>query len=127
MHPSHSQKSRILDLLRQRASLGLTALESLEQVGTMRLAAYVKFLKDDGHQIDTEIISVPSGKRVARYRLREPTTDDGTALGDVLTDGINSVMDKLTNGLEASHGSNEVQDQELAGVPALQGTPTTVD
>lgn len=66
-----NQKIRILALLQQRAGVGLTALESLELVGTMRLAAYVKFLRDDGHQIETEIITTTSGKHVARYRLVE--------------------------------------------------------
>ncbi len=70
-----SQKSQILALLRQRGGTGLTALEAMEKAGTMRLAAYVKFLKDDGHAIDSEIITVPSGKRVARYRLITNTED----------------------------------------------------
>ena len=73
MLTNYSQKSRILDLLRERGNIGLTALESLELIGTMRLAAYVKFLRDDGHEITTDIVTVRSGKRVARYRIIEPT------------------------------------------------------
>lgn len=66
-----TQKQQILDLLRQRGQQGLTALEALDIARTMRLAAYVKFLKDDGHNITTEIIEVPGRKHVALYRLIE--------------------------------------------------------
>jgi len=68
-----TQKEHVLELLRQRGSAGLTALEAMEEIKTMRLAAYVKFLKDDGHEITSETIKVPSGKHVARYRLIEAT------------------------------------------------------
>ena len=64
-----TQKARVLALLQERGAIGLTALESLELVGTMRLAAYVKFLKKDGWDIATERVKVPGGKSVARYRL----------------------------------------------------------
>lgn len=63
-----TKKERILALLQERQGLGLTALESLQLAGTMRLAARVKDLRNDGHQIDTEIIDV-HGNHVARYRL----------------------------------------------------------
>ena len=69
VEPKQTQKQQVLQLLRERGATGLTALESLELIGTMRLAAYVKFLKDDGFTISTEIIEVPSGKHVALYRL----------------------------------------------------------
>jgi len=46
-----------------------------------------------------------------------PVADDGTPLNEVLADGIGQVMDRVnTNGMG---NTNEVQDQELARVPAL--------
>lgn len=71
MTANGTQKARVLALLKERGQAGLTALESLELIGTMRLAAYVKFLKDDGYDISSETVKVPSGKYVARYRLME--------------------------------------------------------
>jgi len=75
MIASTSQKTQILALLRQRGGTGLTALEAMEEAGTMRLAAYVKFLRDDGYPVETEMITTPSGKHVARYRLITNTED----------------------------------------------------
>lgn len=80
-----TQKERVLALLKERGQAGLTALESLELIGTMRLAAYVKFLKDDGYDITAETVKVPSGKHVARYRLVEATRANGT-LFDISND-----------------------------------------
>lgn len=64
-----TQKQRVLQVLQERGAAGLTALEALDECGTMRLAAYVKFLRDDGHDIKAETIEVPNGKHVARYTL----------------------------------------------------------
>lgn len=64
-----TQKERVLQILKERGAQGLTALEALEVAGTMRLAAYVKFLRDDGYDIKAETIKVPSGKHVAKYTL----------------------------------------------------------
>lgn len=64
-----TQKERVLQILKERGVQGLTALEALEVAGTMRLAAYVKFLRDDGYDIKAETIKVPSGKHVAKYTL----------------------------------------------------------
>lgn len=66
-----TQKDRVLQVLRERGAVGLTALEALSECGTMRLAAYVKFLRDEGHDIQTEIIEVPGGKHVAKYTLAD--------------------------------------------------------
>lgn len=118
-----TKKNRILLLLQERAGLGLTALESLQLAGTMRLAARVKDLRDDGYSIDTEIIETPGGDHVARYRL-VPTADDGTPLNEVLADGIGQVMTRLAPRMGED---NAIQNQELARVPALQGTMPAVD
>lgn len=64
-----TQKDRVLQVLRERGAAGLTALEALETCGTMRLAAYVRFLKDDGFDITSETIEVSNGKHVAKYTL----------------------------------------------------------
>ena len=94
-----TKKQRILSLLQERAGIGLTALESLQLAGTMRLAASFKNLRDDGYSIDTELIETPGGDHVARYRL-VPTADDGTPLNEVMADGISQVMDRVnTNGM----------------------------
>ena len=73
-----TKKHRILALLRERAGLGLTALESLQLAGTMRLAPRVKELRDDGYAIDTEIVAIPSGElrncRKQEQRDRGATT-----------------------------------------------------
>lgn len=67
--PRPTQKQQVLALLKERGQIGLTALEAMQLANTMRLAAYVKFLKDDGFEITSETIEVPGGKHVARYRL----------------------------------------------------------
>jgi len=77
------QNIKLLALLRERGEAGVTPLEGLAQVGTLRLGARVHDLKAEGFHIDTELVTMPSGARVARYRLREqpaqlalPTPDD---------------------------------------------------
>ena len=67
-----TQNEQVLRLLRQRPE-GLTALEALQLVGSMRLAARVADLKAQGHDIEAEMVKVNGGKRVARYRLTEQT------------------------------------------------------
>lgn len=69
-----TQKMQVLDLLRQRS---ITALDTFELIRTMRLAAYIGFLRDDGYKIDSKIIKTPSNKRVALYTLvSEPVQGD---------------------------------------------------
>ena len=60
-----SQTSRILAELRIAP---LTPMQALYAVGTMRLGARIYDLRQDGHQIKTDMVSV-GDKRVARYRL----------------------------------------------------------
>lgn len=62
---------QVLELLRQRGTAGVTPMDALAAVGCFRLGARIWDLKADGYPIDSELITTPSGKRVARYRLIE--------------------------------------------------------
>ena len=62
-----SQGEQILNHL--RAGKHLTALEALQRFGCLRLAARIKDLKDDGHSIDSQMVELPNGKKVASYRM----------------------------------------------------------
>ncbi len=64
-----TQKMQVLDLLKQRGATGITALDTFELIKTMRLAAYIGFLREDGYTITSTTITVPSGKHVAKYVL----------------------------------------------------------
>ena len=64
-----TQTESVLAVLRARGGEGLTALEALQLVGTMRLAARIADLKAQGHPITTELVTTPGGARVARYVL----------------------------------------------------------
>ena len=62
-----NQTSMLLAYLRKHITI--TAIEALDVIGTMRLAALVFNLREKGYDIRTEKITVPSGKRVALYRF----------------------------------------------------------
>lgn len=62
-----NQTSMLLAYLREHITI--TALEALDVIGTMRLAALVFNLREKGYDIRTEKITVPSGKRIALYRF----------------------------------------------------------
>ncbi len=47
----------------------ITALQALNMYGCFRLAARIKDLRDEGHDIRTEKIKLQSGKTIARYSL----------------------------------------------------------
>jgi len=47
----------------------LTPLDSLSRYGVMALSQRVGELKREGVPIHTEMVDLPSGKRVAKYRL----------------------------------------------------------
>ncbi len=61
----------ILSLLRAMPD-GVTSLDALDMAGCARLAARVGELRGDGFRIDTEWVTTPSQKRIARYHLVEP-------------------------------------------------------
>jgi len=50
----------------------LTALDSLERFGCMRLAARIYDLREIGWEIETETVETTNGKRFASYRLDPP-------------------------------------------------------
>ena len=60
-----------LDLLRRRGDAGLTALDALDAIGSFRLGARIWELRAAGYVVNSIIERTPSGKHVARYRLRE--------------------------------------------------------
>lgn len=61
-----SQNELILARLRDGP---LTAIEALQGIGCLRLAARIDELRRQGHAIVAEKVRTPSGKYVARYRL----------------------------------------------------------
>jgi hypothetical protein len=63
-----TQTDALLAELRYRGSRGLTPLEALDAIGTMRLAARVYDLRQRGVVINEEIV-VRGGRRYARYWL----------------------------------------------------------
>jgi hypothetical protein len=64
---SDSQCAAILaDLKKGR---WMTPLEALKRHQCFRLAARIRDLRKEGHEIDTVMHKLPGGKRVARYVL----------------------------------------------------------
>lgn len=66
------QTLAVYSLLLSRGKAGVTPLQAMHDVGTMRLAARVAELREAGYVITTYDQRTPSGKRVARYVLRHP-------------------------------------------------------
>lgn len=64
-----SQNEQVLSVL--KAGRGITALEAQAKFGIMRLAARIKDLKDDGHNIVSQKVDVRNRNgnsvKVARY------------------------------------------------------------
>ena len=67
-----TQVQCVLTLLRERPD-GITAMDALQECGCMRLAARIADLRFERHDIVSEMERLPNGKRVARYRLIQPT------------------------------------------------------
>ena len=70
----------VLALLRRRGQAGVTQLDALSAVGTMRLGARVWELRAAGHDIETKMVTMPSGACVARYTIREQPEQMGFVL-----------------------------------------------
>lgn len=74
-HGAPDQKARVLEWL-QSEPAGLTQLDALQHLAVARLAAIVYRLKhDDGHNIITELVEMPTRygpAKVARYHLVPP-------------------------------------------------------
>jgi hypothetical protein len=68
-----AQTRVILRMLRDSPN-GITSMDALREAGCFRLAARIADLKAAGHDISSEMVTVESGKRVARYRLQERLT-----------------------------------------------------
>lgn len=65
---SASQRAAIRERL--LGGRGLTQLEALGEFGCLRLGARIWELRHrEGMRIESERVTLPSGKRVARYRL----------------------------------------------------------
>ncbi len=58
---------RPLDMAEKREPI--TAIQALAHIRCMRLAARIDELRHEGYAIHTEMITVGSGKQVARYVL----------------------------------------------------------
>jgi hypothetical protein len=48
----------------------LTQLEALTQFGCLRLAARIANLRDKGFNVETDMVTLENGKRVARYFVK---------------------------------------------------------
>jgi hypothetical protein len=64
---SDSQRDAILKYL--QSGNRITPLEALEKFKCMRLGGRIYDLKRAGFQIEKRMVTVPSGKKVAEYRL----------------------------------------------------------
>lgn len=64
---SQSQADQILRHL--QSGKHLTPIEALQRFGCFRLGARIYDLKGEGHEISTDIVRLPNGKRVASYRM----------------------------------------------------------
>jgi hypothetical protein len=62
-----TQTDQILAHLKNGGTL--TPLEALDKFGCFRLGARIWDLKREGHEIQTEFVSVGNQKKVARYRM----------------------------------------------------------
>ena len=67
-----SQCNDILAHLKK--GLPISAMEALNSFGCFRLAARIKDLREQGYDIETRDLELPSGKTVAQYFLKETET-----------------------------------------------------
>ncbi len=63
-----SQTQAILEMLKRGP---VTPLDALQEAGCLRLAARIADLRQAGIDIETEDYKTPTGKHVARYKLKE--------------------------------------------------------
>lgn len=76
-----TQAEGLIDLLRERGTDGVTPLLALERIGTLRLAAVVFDLREQGWHIQTEMVETTTGKHVAKYTLKEAVAAGQIGLG----------------------------------------------
>lgn len=63
-----SQTTQILEMLKRGP---VTAMEALQEAGCFRLAARIADLRQQGHDIQTDTVTTPTGKHIASYKLKE--------------------------------------------------------
>jgi hypothetical protein len=51
----------------------ITAYEALELYGCLRLASRIFDIKSSGYAVNKDLITLPSGKRIASYTKKTPT------------------------------------------------------
>lgn len=68
-----TQNAAILTFL--QAGNTLTSLEALNRFGCNRLAARIADLREAGHPITAQMVTLANGKRVAQYRYGGPDND----------------------------------------------------
>ena len=66
--------SQCSDILNHLKHGPITAVEALNSYGCFRLAARIKDLREDGHEIETQDLILPNGKTIAQYFLKEAET-----------------------------------------------------
>lgn len=65
-----TQKEAILEMLKRAGTDGVTPVEALLTVGSLRLGARIWDLRADGYDIRTESVTNANGSRIARYVLQ---------------------------------------------------------
>lgn len=99
-----SQKAYIIAYLKQ--GYGITPLEALRIFQCNRLAARIRDLRRMGWHITTTMITVPSGKRVARYTLTDPAQTEPTGIpqaGRKAKPTISQAIAQVERELEHTH------------------------
>lgn len=59
------------DILTHLKGGPLSGIEALNKYGCFRLAARIKDLREQGHDIETRALDLPNGKTVAEYHLKQ--------------------------------------------------------
>lgn len=67
-----TQTEKVLELLEQAGTRGVTPLDALEFVGSFRLGARIWDLRAAGVDIETKWVRTAGGARVACYVLVQP-------------------------------------------------------
>lgn len=66
-----TQADRLLELLRERGTQGVTPLLALDRIGSFRLGARIYDLRAAGHTIERTMVRTEGGAHVAQYVLIE--------------------------------------------------------
>lgn len=61
--------SQAADILHHMRREPINPMQALMNYGCFRLAARIRDLRDDGHEIHTEVVDMGNDKRVAVYTL----------------------------------------------------------